>query len=62
MQKVVRGLGHDIVEELECDPAGRLGVDGDVEEDAGVGHVCGGVMDGYVVDGQGPADYMVDEV
>lgn len=38
MQKVVRGLGDDIVEELECDSAFGLGVDGDVKEDARVGH------------------------
>lgn len=31
LAEVLRGLGHDVVVELEDDTAGRLGVDGDVE-------------------------------
>lgn len=39
MQKVVRGFRDNVVEQLERDTAFRLGIDGDVEADAGVGHV-----------------------
>lgn len=39
MQKVVCGLRDDVVEQLKRDTAFWLAVDGDVEEDAGVGHV-----------------------
>ena len=35
--EVLGRLGHDIVVQLECDAAGRLAADGNVEEDAAAG-------------------------